>query len=138
MTDPAQFGLNKPSGKSTAGPFDCATAESWLAESAEKALSPEIAEQIRIHVADCPSCNEKLTEALLGREWLLVLKQEALEPPADLVSKILARTSLAKDSPDRGIAPSKALETRKSVGQNRTRFLAFIDKNFETDVPSAD
>lgn len=104
MTDPAQFGASKP-GEKASGPLDCAAVEPWLAEVAEKILPPAVKEQLRAHAAHCPACNEKLALASRGREWLLVLKQESLEPPANLVAKILARTSLTKVPMGRDIDP---------------------------------
>lgn len=92
MTDPREYGAG-PGAHS--GPLGCADVEAWLAESAENALPPAIAEPVRVHASGCAACKEKLAQARSGREWLLVLKQESLEPPADLVAKILARTNLA-------------------------------------------
>jgi hypothetical protein len=99
MKDPYQSvaGPNATSQK-----VDCASVESWLADAAESALPAAIAEPIRVHAAGCAACEEKLAQARSGREWLLVLKQEALEPPSDMVAKILARTSLAGGVKDAG------------------------------------
>ncbi|MEO6829343.1 MAG: hypothetical protein ABI164_05995 [Acidobacteriaceae bacterium] len=97
MTDTSQSGAS-PSPHS--GRVNCAAVEQWLAESAENALTPTIAEQLCTHAAGCAACQEKLAQAHSGREWLLVLKQEPLDPPADLVAKILARTSLASAGSD--------------------------------------
>lgn len=90
MTDRSQFGAHKP--QPEAGQLECATVELWLADAAEGALAPDAAEQLQRHAALCPVCNQQLAQARRGREWLLVLKQEELEPPADLVFKILAKT----------------------------------------------
>jgi hypothetical protein len=100
MTDPRQFGAGKPTAGPTAGkersnPLDCAAVELWLAESAEEMLPPTVAEQLHAHARGCAACQEKLAQARRGREWLLVLKQESVEPPVGLVAKILAQTSLA-------------------------------------------
>ncbi len=95
MTDQGQFGTNMPPAKAAASSFDCAAVEIQLAEFAENALPSAIAEQLHAHAAGCAACREKLAEARRGREWLLVLKHEPLEPPAGMVAKILARTSLA-------------------------------------------
>ena len=90
MTDRSQFGASKP--QSSTGKLDCATAELWLAEAAEDKLSPAATEQLREHIEVCPACRQQLADARRGREWLSILKQEQLEPPADLVFKILAKT----------------------------------------------
>ncbi|MHB8301853.1 MAG: anti-sigma factor family protein [Acidobacteriaceae bacterium] len=91
MSDSSQFGARKPS--PSAGTLDCTAVEAWLAEAAEGNLPSGIAEQMRVHAASCPGCQNKLTQARRGRDWLLVLKQEPVEPPADLMARILARTS---------------------------------------------
>lgn len=95
MSDLSQFGANKP--PSASGPLDCATVDVWLSEAAEGALSPAMAEQLQDHAAGCVPCRNKLAQARRGREWLLVLKQEPLQPPADLMARILAKTSGAAD-----------------------------------------
>lgn len=99
MTDPRQSGAGSGTGQSArSGHIDCAAVEQHLADWAESALPAPVAEQVRLHASGCPACTEKLAQARRGREWLLVLKQEPLHPPVDLVAKILARTSLAKAS----------------------------------------
>ncbi|MGC1781116.1 MAG: hypothetical protein WA708_01195 [Acidobacteriaceae bacterium] len=96
MTDKGKFGAGKPSGPSGArdGQLDCAAVDLWLTEAAERSVSGTVQQQLRDHAAECEACRNKLERARRGREWLLVLKQEPLEPPADLVAKILAKTSL--------------------------------------------
>lgn len=95
MTDSAQFGPNPPEAGAFAA-FDCAAVELWLAESAENVLPSRIEEKVRRHAVECAACNEKLAQTRKGREWLLILKQEALEPPADLMAKILVQTGMAQ------------------------------------------
>ncbi|HET9087099.1 MAG TPA: hypothetical protein VFN53_06235 [Acidobacteriaceae bacterium] len=93
MNEFSQSGAQRPS--PPGGPLDCATADLWLAEAAEENLPSEIGLQLHGHAADCAACREKLDQARRGRDWLTILKQEPLEPPADLVARILVRTSLA-------------------------------------------
>ncbi len=99
MKDRSQFG-DRSAGKPANGPFgqlDCAAVElSWV-EAVEGTLPSAVAEQVRIHTAECASCREKILRARSGREWMLVLKQEPLIPPSDLVAKILARTAGASE-----------------------------------------
>ncbi len=100
MTDTRQFGANKPaaepaSKKEPLGQLDCSRFELLLAESVEQTLPENVAEQVHTHANGCAACRDKLAQARRGREWLLVVKQESLEPSAGLVAKILARTSLA-------------------------------------------
>lgn len=98
MPDTGNFGANRPAGKASTGPLDCAAVEQWLAESAEAALPGTVAVALRAHTAQCAACAGKLEQTARGREWLLLLKQETLAPPADLLAKILARTSQARTS----------------------------------------
>jgi hypothetical protein len=97
MNEFSQSGTTKPI--SAAGPLDCAAVERWLAEVAEGGLGGALNAHIEEHATGCADCQEKLLLARRGREWLLVLKHENLDPPADLVAKILARTFGAEISP---------------------------------------
>lgn len=113
MTSSGQFGTGRPpEGNAPVGTLDCAAVELWLVEAAEDRLPSAVTEPMRVHTASCAACREKLMQTRRGREWLLVLKHEPIEPPADLVAKILARTSLANamghavEIPVEGIAPS--------------------------------
>ncbi len=103
MADFSQFGANKPPAPS--GPLDCAMVESWLTEAAEATLPREQSEQLREHATGCAVCREKITRVQRGRDWLLVLKEETLQPPADLVAKILAKTSGASELGPSDFAP---------------------------------
>lgn len=100
MKNQDRFGV-KPSTPgavgNSSGSLDCAAIELLWSEAVEGALTADVAEQVRAHTAGCASCREKLAQARSGREWLLLLKQEPLEPPSDIVARILARTSLAPD-----------------------------------------
>ena len=98
MKDQDEFGakLTEPPRKSAgsqSGPLDCAGVELLWTEAAEGTLTDVVAEQLRAHTAECGACREKIGLARSGREWLLVLKQESLVPPSDLVAKILAKTT---------------------------------------------
>lgn len=90
MNEFSQSGANKPT--PAAGPLDCAAVETWLAPAAEGGLEAVLNAQIEEHAKGCADCREKLALARRGREWMLVLKQENLDPPADLVARILSRT----------------------------------------------
>lgn len=81
--------------------MDCAAFEMLLADAVEDALPPELAAQFTTHAATCDPCRELLERARQGHAWLGLLKQETIEPPSELVAKILARTSDAAT-----IAPS--------------------------------
>jgi len=93
MSDRDQFGEMQPA--KLTGTVDCSVIDLWLTDAVEGSLPASWAGQVREHAAVCSACQQKLTQARRGHEWLLVLKQEVLEPPAGLVEKILARTSSA-------------------------------------------
>src|SRR6185437_13523754 len=72
------------------------------------------------HVAHCANCAQELEEAQRGAAWLGMLKGHTPEPPAALLTKILAETTGAIDARDampefvqalpvRAIAPAWAL-----------------------------
>lgn len=131
MTDSDQFGTSRPpEGNAPPGAPDCAAVELWLVEAAEDMLPSAVNEQMRVHTASCAACREKLVQTRRGREWLLVLKHEPIEPPADLVAKILALTSRANamghavEIPVGGIAPSfrPAWQNSSVVVLRRTLF----------------
>lgn len=115
MKDPGQFGSPRPTAEdSPPGRFDCSAVELWLAESAENILPSASAEAVSAHAQKCEACRERLEQARRGREWLLVLKQESLTPPADLVAKILARTSHA-GAPGTGEVAASAPERQARI-----------------------
>jgi hypothetical protein len=113
MDEFTQFEGNKPS--PAAGPLDCNAVESWLAEAAEEKLPTDIAAQVREHTGGCANCAGKLAQARRGHEWLQVLKHEKLGPPADLVFKIVARTSGA--ALPSGASPSGPVAVQTHTGR---------------------
>lgn len=78
--------------------IDCSTMMLWLNDAAEDRLPEELATQVRSHAVSCSACQETLTQARQGREWLLLLKQEELEVPAGLLLGILANTTARVDA----------------------------------------
>jgi hypothetical protein len=117
--------------------------EARLVEFSEQKLSGSAADQIRHHADDCPACREKLTQALRGHEWLYMLRQAAPEPPADLVARILARTSMVgvpmepdADSPERDSFPihNPIPDTRPASGfpPEQPRWARFGNAGAET------
>lgn len=127
MKDHSQFG-DKPSGKPANVPsdrLDCAAVELLWVEAAEGTLAPTVAEKVRAHTTECASCREKISQARKGREWLLVLKLEALVPPSDLVAKILARTTGASEK-------SKVPAETDTRAADRYRLPGYTFPDFET------
>jgi hypothetical protein len=72
---------------------DCTLLEQRLAEAAEDALPAAEAAALLAHGEQCESCSELLLHARQGHDWLGLLRQQDVEPPAGLVDAIVARTS---------------------------------------------
>ena len=72
---------------------DCALLEAWLAEQTEDSLPAATSAAIETHAAQCAACAEMLLLARQGHDWLELLHQQTVEPPASLVEAIVARTS---------------------------------------------
>lgn len=73
--------------------MDCAAFEGLLADAVENALPGAEKDAFAAHAASCALCRGLLEQARQGHDWLLLLKQEAIEVPVGLVDAILARTS---------------------------------------------
>ena len=65
-------------------------AEGLLSEAEQKALDQ--------HLGGCTACSEELAEAQRGLAWLTVLKDQAPEPPQNLLANILAHTTGAAET----------------------------------------
>ncbi len=76
----------------------CAQTEALLADAADGSLDPELQANFDDHIATCVRCSLMLADARRGAAWLEMLKSHAPEPPRDMVSRILAQTSLAQTS----------------------------------------
>jgi hypothetical protein len=85
-------------------PLDCGECEALFAEVLDQAdgrgamLDPVEFARFNAHVADCGPCSGLLDEARRGHDWLRLLQQEPVVPPADLFARILAGTSGAHNS----------------------------------------
>jgi hypothetical protein len=97
MTDKSQFDSRPPSPEGSR--LDCAAVELHLAEWAEGGLNDAERVRMEAHVAGCPACREELEQARRGREWMLLLKQDAPSVPAQLLERILAITQDAGGPP---------------------------------------
>ncbi len=88
MADKAKFGQGY-----SREALPCEACEAMCLDAVDGTLStPEQAAFDR-HVAGCVMCAEQLGEARRGAAWMEMLKGHAPEPPAELLGKILARTS---------------------------------------------
>jgi hypothetical protein len=81
-----------PSGLNLGGRnLSCEECEALLADALDGTLVPADSTALEAHASGCPGCTELLSRAKQGQEWLQFLAQPPV--PADLVSKILAKTS---------------------------------------------
>lgn len=74
------------------GPLQCEEWEALLADALDGTLAAEDRAVFTAHGKDCPMCAELLAQAKQGQEWMKFLHEEPAAP-ADLVTKILGRTS---------------------------------------------
>lgn len=82
----------------------CDEWENMIADALDSTLTAADAAAFTRHHGECALCAQMLKEAQQGREWMQYLAAEP-EPPADLLKKILARTT---ERPE--WAPSTAAE----------------------------
>src|SRR5437899_12974420 len=90
MTDPNKNGMK------------CADFDSRLADALDGVMSGAELEAFRAHAESCADCGPLFTQAESGKDWLKSLA--VVEPPANLVHNILARTSMI----DPAMAPALA------------------------------
>ncbi len=79
--------------KPGADAVDCTALEQRLAEWTEESLPAAAAAAMQAHAAQCEDCSLLLVQARQGHDWLGLLRQQAVEPPAGLVEAIVTRTS---------------------------------------------
>lgn len=87
-----EFGSQRP--QKTADAQICAQTEALLADAVDGSLDPEFQTIFDDHIATCVRCSLMLADARRGAAWLEMLKSHAPEPPRDMVSRILAQTSV--------------------------------------------
>src|SRR5205814_952590 len=71
--------------------MQCAEFDALLSQAIDGTLAGERLEAFEIHSRDCQLCGPLLQEAEAGRGWLKSL--EEVEPPSELVTNILLRTT---------------------------------------------
>jgi hypothetical protein len=74
------------------GSLQCEEWEALLVDALDGTLKAEDSAVFAAHGEDCPMCAEMLAQAKQGQEWMKFLHEEP-PVPADLVSRILDRTS---------------------------------------------
>ena len=101
MADSRQFGSPKVlqfGDKTAANPSGdsghCAQCEAMLTDALDGTLSAADQEVFDLHVSQCDPCAQLVADARRGAAWLEMLRTPAPEPPAALLERILAQTSL--------------------------------------------
>ena len=99
MADSKQFGGLRTFGdKAAANPSSdsghCARCEAMLADALDGTLSAADQEFFDLHMSHCGPCSQQLADARRGAAWLEMLRTPAPDPPAAMVERILAQTSL--------------------------------------------
>lgn len=101
----------------------CVQAESMLLDAADGQLMPDEQTHFELHLAECPNCTRLYADLRQGSAWMDVLKEAPPEPPADLVSRILARTS--GDAAASAEFLAQAAHAASLFGDSRARVLPF-------------
>lgn len=71
----------------------CAPWAMLLPDAVDGLLSDAEQRALDQHLAGCVGCSEELAEAQRGLAWLTVLKDQAPEPPPNMLASILAQTT---------------------------------------------
>ncbi|MDE1155081.1 MAG: zf-HC2 domain-containing protein [Acidobacteriaceae bacterium] len=72
---------------------DCSVWEAMCPDAVDGMLSPAEQAAFDRHIAGCVRCSEELDSVQRGAAWLQMLKGHEPQPPADLMTRILAQTS---------------------------------------------
>jgi hypothetical protein len=101
---------NTPSGR-PGRVLRCDEWENLIADALDGTLSAADAAAFDRHQAECALCAQMLKETQQGKAWIEYLAAEP-EPPADLLKKILARTSGSGSGEEAGVVPGVPLPVR--------------------------
>lgn len=71
----------------------CTQCEGMLLDAADGILLPDEQTHFDLHLSECAACTRMLTEVRRGGAWMEMLKEAPPIPAADLVDRILAKTS---------------------------------------------
>jgi Putative zinc-finger len=97
VADNKQFGSPKVPGNQPGDTAHCAQCEAMLADALDGTLTPTDQLIFDSHMAHCGPCCQMLADARRGAAWLEMLRDPRPEPPAELLEKILLRTSGTHD-----------------------------------------
>lgn len=92
---------SKPAKYSQGSRSACAAWAMLLPDAADGLLSAAETSALDQHLSGCAACSHELAEAQRGLAWLTVLKDQAPEPPDNLLASILAQTT---GMPEVGVA----------------------------------
>ena len=99
----------------------CSQCESMLLDAIDGLLLPDDRLQFDIHIAHCAVCSRALGDARRGAAWMEMLRDSPPEPPADLVDRILAKTS-----GDPAFARADMVASSSILGRTPGRVLPFV------------
>ncbi len=117
MRDWSQFGSDRP--QVAGNGRECARFEAMLADAVDGLLLPEDQAALEEHLLRCAECGVSLAGAREGAAWLEVLRIAPPEPPASLVDRILAETSV------RTAADQEAARATRRVHAESSSLLSF-------------
>lgn len=87
-------------------PLDCGECEALFTEVLDQAqagtgelLDASTFSRFNAHIASCAPCTNLLAEARRGHDWMLLLHDDSVNPPAGMVARILSETSLKSATP---------------------------------------
>lgn len=112
----------------------CAQCERMLLDAADNTLLPEEQVQFDLHLLGCENCSRAMADAQRGYAWLGMLHAVPPDPPAQLMEKILARTSgdpaiaiplRPRNEPILSYAGTTVLATSAAFDSGTQRVLAF-------------
>ncbi len=92
-------------------PEACVICETMLPEAIDGTLHKAERIVFERHIASCAACRSELAEAQRGEAWLSLLKSQTLEPPADLLDRVLAVTTGSAARTAEGYAAARAVST---------------------------
>lgn len=101
----------------------CTQVEAMLLDAADGVLLPDELSHFQLHLSDCESCTLLFADVRRGSAWLDVLREAPPEPPADLVQRILAKTSGEQAASSEFLA--QAAHAASLFGDSRARVLPF-------------
>lgn len=107
--------------KQTASRLTCSQCEGMLLDAVDGLLMPEDRLQFDLHIAHCAVCSKALADAHRGAAWMEMLRDSPPQPPADLVDRILAKTS-----GDPAVALPDMVAASRILGHTSARVLPFV------------